>query len=345
MNNRYFLLLLVVVAVGCDTILGPDPANDPASNFDIFWKDFDKYYSQFSIRQIDWDSVYTVTKPRITVQTSDRQLFDILANIVSAINDMHVTLYSSFGDVYYQDISRGIYPSSKLVNPGKYLIPGYPQRSVMEYRSCKDTAIGYLIIPTFQGGNGLNLRDDRYLMIDDVLQQFKNTNGLIIDVRWNSGGNSVNAETVAGRFADQKRLYMTFCSKNGPGRNDFSAWRELSIEPRGGFQYTKPVVVLASRATCSSAETFVMAMKVLPQVTIVGDTTGGGVGNPIFRELPNGWTYRMSTGIAATADGTIMEGRGIPPDIQVQTTVADSINGVDRIMEKGIEIIRNAKRN
>jgi C-terminal processing protease CtpA/Prc len=88
---------------------------------------------------------------------------------------------------------------------------------------------------------------------------------------------------------------------------------------------------------------FVMAMQVLPNVTIVGDTTGGGVGNPIFRELPNGWSYRLSTEIEADAQGRIVEGAGVVPDVPVLTTVADSANGIDRMLEKGIEIIRKSQ--
>jgi C-terminal processing protease CtpA/Prc len=132
------------------------------------------------------------------------------------------------------------------------------------------------------------------------------------------------------------------CQKNGPGKDNFSSWKSRSIEPKGSYQFLKPVVVLTSRATMSSAEMFVMAMQNLPQVTIVGDTTGGGVGNPIFRELPNGWTYRLSTGITADAQGRIMEGVGVFPDLTVLTTAADSVNGIDRILEKGIEIIVNS---
>jgi C-terminal processing protease CtpA/Prc len=117
----------------------------------------------------------------------------------------------------------------------------------------------------------------------------------------------------------------------------------MTIEPEGSYQFLKPVVVLTSRATMSSAEMFVMAMQNLPQVTIVGDTTAGGVGNPIFRELPNGWTYRLSTGITADAQRRIIEGVGIFPDVSVITTAADSANGIDRMLEKGIEIIKNSK--
>jgi C-terminal processing protease CtpA/Prc len=206
------------------------------------------------------------------------------------------------------------------------------------------SSIGYINIWTFGGsGSALELYDDRYFVIDDILQQFKDTDGLIINVRGNHGGEGFNAEIVADRFADQKRLCMKYCKKDGPGKNDFSGWIDHYVEPKGGYQYLKPVVVLTSRETMSAAEYFVMAMKVLPHVTIVGDTTGGGFGDPMFRELPNGWTYRLSTEIAVTADGYVIEGKGIPPDIPVLTTAADSINGMDRIIEKGIEIIENSK--
>jgi hypothetical protein len=38
-----------------------------------------------------------------------------------------------------------------------------------------------------------------------------------------------------------------------------------------------------------------------------------------------------------------MEGVGIFPDVPILTTVSDSVNGIDRILEKGIEIIVNSK--
>jgi len=338
-------MLFLVSFIGCEKIFfDADPANTPENNFEIFWKDFDLYYAQFKIRHIDWDSVYTVTRPQISFRTTDRQLFDILSNIILKLNDMHSTLYTPFGDVYWKGVTLGKYPSSKFINSCKYVICGGAQNSIMEFRQCKNNNIGYININTFSGGGeGLNILDERYLIIDDILQQFKDTKGLIIDVRWNSGGNGFNAETVADRFADQKRLYTKYCTKNGPGKDNFSEWLNRYIEPKGAYQYTKPVVILTSRGTCSAAECFVMAFQVLPHATIVGDTTGGGLGNPIFRELPNGWTYRLSTEIGATADGFIVEGKGIPPDVPVLTTVDDSIKGIDRIIEKGIEIIENSK--
>jgi carboxyl-terminal processing protease len=345
MTRSFSILIAACVFYGCDTVFfGPDPANTPENNFEIFWRDFDRYYAQFSLRHIDWDSVYTLYRPRIAPTTSDRQLFDIFSNIVLGINDMHVSLYTPLGDVYRKSIIPPSYPSMRLINACKYVQCGVPQKTVLEYRSCQEFAIGYIVIQSFAGqGDGLSLADQRYEVIDDILSDWKYKKGIIIDVRWNSGGNSVNAETVASRFADQSRVYSYRRQKIGPGKEDYSSWKSSSIKPRGSYQYLRPVVVLTSRATASSAEMFVMAMQVLPNVTIVGDTTGGGVGNPIFRELPNGWTYRLSTEMEADAQGRIVEGVGVFPDVPVLTTAADSANGIDRILEKGIDIIRNSQ--
>lgn len=151
----------------------------------------------------------------------------------------------------------------------------------------------------------------------------------------------VNAQS--SRFADMEKLYSKERSKNGPGKNDYSSWKDNYIHPEGKFQFTKPVVILISRKTFSAAEDFVLAMKVFAHVTLVGDTTGGGFGNPIIRELPNGWSYRLSTGMEVDANLINYQGKGIPPNISVQTSFEDSIKGIDRILEKGIEIIAKSK--
>ncbi len=60
-NRSLGILISLLVFYGCDEmIVGSDPENTPENNFVIFWKDFDMYYAQFSLRHIDWDSVYTL---------------------------------------------------------------------------------------------------------------------------------------------------------------------------------------------------------------------------------------------------------------------------------------------
>ena len=82
-------------------------------------------------------------------------------------------------------------------------------------------------------------------------------------------------------------------------------------------------------------------MRVFPYVTVIGDTTGGGSGSPIGRELPNGWTYRISRSMAMTPEKCTYEGVGLVPDITIQNTEADSTAGIDTILESAIKFLNS----
>ncbi len=84
------------------------------------------------------------------------------------------------------------------------------------------------------------------------------------------------------------------------------------------------MVVLTQRATFSSGETFVLAMKRNKQVTTVGDSTGGAFSDAVKRELPNGWIYRVSIADVRAADGNNYESIGLAPDVLIQNRKEDS---------------------
>ena len=63
---KYVTAIIIVLFIFCccERILYDDnPANTNGENFEVFWSDFDKYYAQFKIRKIDWDSVYDIYNP------------------------------------------------------------------------------------------------------------------------------------------------------------------------------------------------------------------------------------------------------------------------------------------
>jgi len=240
-KNAIYIFFFLFVLYGCEKMfLEPDPLNTPEQNFQIFWNDFDRYYAQFYIRHIDWDSVYTMYRPQISSSTTEQQLFSVISNIVRGINDMHIDLHTPFGDVYWKSMAPSSYPSIRLINACKYIQCGSSQNSIIEYRTCKNSSIGYMIIPTFSGGtDGLSLTDERYLVIDEILSKWKDMKGIIIDLRGNPGGNSNNAKTVAGRFVDKSRVYAQYREKIVPGKQDFSQWKNSSlVESRPGSRKT-----------------------------------------------------------------------------------------------------------
>jgi C-terminal processing protease CtpA/Prc len=82
-----------------------------------------------------------------------------------------------------------------------------------------------------------------------------------------------------------------------------------------------------------------MMMDVLPNVTIVGDTTMGIFSDTHVEKLPNGWEYRLSMMKTTNHDGVWLEGKGIDPDVFVKNTDEDIKQGVDRVLEKAIDLV------
>ena len=82
-------------------------------------------------------------------------------------------------------------------------------------------------------------------------------------------------------------------------------------------------------------------MKQLPNVTVVGDTTGGGCGLPFTSELPNGWSVRFSAAVIRDAEGKLTE-FGVEPDIKVDMTEADRQAGHDTILDTALNLLINS---
>ncbi|MBN2348455.1 MAG: S41 family peptidase [Bacteroidales bacterium] len=346
MKKIYVTLIFVMVLSGCEKLFfEEDIRNNVQNNFMVFWNDFDRYYPFFEIKNIDWDSVYDHYSPMITDQTTELQLFQIFSEMIKPLNDGHVAVISRFGTAqsYQQmEILDSYYYYMSLYDTKYFEAFSYNDNNI-NYYNLINYNIGYFHINSFNLNDGglIPMSSSSYLIVDEILQKFKDKDGVIIDIRWNAGGLIPNSETIASRFTDQKRLYAKLRSKNGPAENDFSDWTDYYFEPQGAYQFTKPVAVLTSRLTGSASEWFILAMKTLPNVTVVGDTTNGSFSYSLMRELPNGWSFSLSTEIVATPDMKIYEGVGIPPDVVIVNSQNDFDNRNDIMLMKAIDILEN----
>lgn len=336
MNFKFPLLVLMAcIFMSCEKLLfDENPSGEPIQNFESFWKEFDLNYSYFGYKNIRWDSVYDAYRPFITDKTTDAELFEILWQMLLPLKDGHVNISAPFGFKYY-NFGTGSAPTANCISDSdmmKYFDNLKHPNSALGYGKIKDHDIGYLKIMSFG-----NPKTD-YQCIDQIISGFETTGGIIVDLRNNGGGSDINSKLIVSRFTDEKRLYKKYRYRNGPGHNDFTGWIDDYTEP-AGHHYNQTVVVLTNRGCFSTTEDCVMGFKVLPDVKIIGDTTGGGLGNPALRELPNGWLYRFSNWQVVDAEMTNFEGTGIPPDSVVWITKQDSVNGTDRILEAAIQMI------
>ncbi len=339
--TRTVSLILLPVLLSCgETLVGSDPANTPQNNFQILWDDFDRYYVFFQNKNVNWHALYDIYAPQVTDQTEDRTLFDILSAMLAHLNDGHVDLIAPFKSVNARYADGQPRPKGTLnldLVKRKYLSSEFQTTGNDFFTSGQiSDAIGYLHIASFSSRNGSTWVE----AIDPIVNEFFDHKGFIVDLRGNSGGNSNNADTIAGRFADQKRVSALLQSRNGPRHSDFGPIYKKYVEPTGDQQLTKPITVLTDRRTASSAEYFVLAMKQFPYVTVIGDFTAGASANNIFRELPNGWIYRISVQEWFSVDHVSHEGVGIPPDIHVAVSPSDAEMEKDPVIEMAIQLLR-----
>lgn len=300
----------------------------PTGNFEALWKIIDERYCFFDYKGeeygLDWNAVHAKYRARVNDRMSDDQLFEVMADMLAELRDGHVNLSRAADFARYWSWQED-YPanlSDSLLR--RYLGTDYMIASGLQYRVLGDN-IGYVRYESFSDAIGEG-------NIDEVINRLMLCRGLIIDIRGNGGGMLTNAERLAARFTNEPVLVGYIRHKTGPGHSDFSSMEEQWINPSANLRWQKPVCVLTNRSVYSAANEFVKYMQRFPQVTIVGDRTGGGAGLPFSNSLPNGWAVRFSACPMYDADGQSTE-FGIAPDYSVALTEADFARGRDTIIE------------
>lgn len=326
------ILLLSGLLAGCSDFFFPEePKNTPVENFEVFWTDLDRYYPYFAYKGLKWDSVYHATKPLISPNTTNDQLFDRLDGIVRYLRDGHVDVWAGSKVSSFDFAER--YPSNQLPSIAGYLVLR-TKNSQVSYGTL-GTDIGYLSLRSFSGS------DADFGAVDDVLREFKERSltRLIVDIRGNGGGSDRYSSRVASRFADQHRVYAYVRYKTGPAHHELGHWLPKSVSP-DGERFDGKVMLLTNRRVFSAAEDFVLAMRILPAVTVVGDTTGGGSGNPLLRTLPNGWRFRVPRWQQVSDKLEFYEGKGLYPDLPVWISEEDRTKNRDTILETAMMELR-----
>jgi hypothetical protein len=324
-----FTCFLFITLSSCEkALLGGDPGAGPVEVFDALWEDVDERYSFFREKGIDWDSIGSVYRAQLSDQMEDLELFDLLAEMLFALEDGHVNLTSTF------DLSRNWewylnYPPNfnETILERNYL--GNDYRQIGPFR----TQLLDSVLYAYYGSFSFVIEEAH---LDELMSRANKAKGLILDIRDNGGGSLSNARRIASCLTSQSRLYARRRIKTGPGHEDFSPWEDQYISPREGIRYTGKVAVLTNRSSYSASNFFAQMARVIPNAVLIGDRSGGGGGVPAYGELPNGWTYRFSSTQSISPDGEQLE-FGIPVDIEAALEPEDEVEGVDSIIERARE--------
>jgi carboxyl-terminal processing protease len=159
----------------------------------------------------------------------------------------------------------------------------------------------------------------------DVLREIKqaikrHSAGLIVDLRFNGGGNLEDAIDMAGLFIPLGPIVQV---------RDIYGRIHIKTDADGAVAYAGPLVVLVNRYSASASEIFAAAMQDYHRAVIVGESTTFGKGtmqslkhlerNKVSPDFDPG-ALKLTSGKIYRVNGSSTQRKGISPDIVFAST-------------------------
>lgn len=158
--------------------------------------------------------------------------------------------------------------------------------------------------------------------------------GLIIDLRDNSGGHLTTAEGIISLFLDSTHPIYQINSKG----------KVTKYYSKGKKDKDLKVVLLVNGGSASASEVLTSALSEQLGSVIVGEKTYGKGSVQELQTLPSGGKYKLTTKTWLTSKGKTVDKKGINPDVEVsldEKYLDDPKDENDNQLEKAImEVIK-----
>ncbi len=249
----------------------------------------------------------------------------------------------------------------------KELFPPYEDKALLEFRWI-NPEVAYLSLNSFYDAK----IDSLFI---SKLPEIKKAKKLIVDLRDNSGGMTGIGTNILKYLSPDEELYgsayhsrlhiptykawgkYTKAEDTVNVSEEDKRWNKqalLSFQDdywhHFPYQTTKvelskderivvPTVLLIGHNTASAAEDFLIAADNQKHMTKIGEPTFGSTGLAMFFDLPGGGLFRVCTKKDTYPDGREFVGYGIQPDILVEPSYQDFMEGRDPTLDKAVEYL------
>jgi carboxyl-terminal processing protease len=186
--------------------------------------------------------------------------------------------------------------------------------------------IGYIRLSEFSRGSTGKMAE-----AFKALSEEAPLTGLILDLRDNPGGLLDESIFVASQFIDEG--VITVEKLKGDEEQVFEA-------QAGGVALDVPLVVLVNRGSASASEIVAGAIQESGRGIVLGEQTFGKGTVQIPHALSNGSELRVTIAEWLTPNRKQINGEGIVPDVYVERTQEDFVEGLDPQLERAIEYIQ-----
>lgn len=174
--------------------------------------------------------------------------------------------------------------------------------------------------------------------LPQVIEQLKNTKGMIIDCR-----NYPSDIPMIYEFAKYLLPTATSFTKFTVGSlttpGEFTFINDLYVGIKNDDYYQGKIMILVNEITQSASEFYAMAYSVHPNAQVIGSTTAGADGNISSFFLPGGIST-MFSGVGVYYPNKAETQRvGIKIDIECKPTIKGIQAGKDEVLEKAIQLL------
>jgi carboxyl-terminal processing protease len=172
-------------------------------------------------------------------------------------------------------------------------------------------------------------------LFQKAVDEFRQTDGIVIDLRGNPGGFAGMLMGLSGHFIDERKTLGVMKTRDNELRF-FVNPRRVNGSGERVQPYAGPVAILVDALSGSASECFAGGMQSLGRVRVFGQRSMGQALPALFSRLPNGDVLIHAYADFVTAQGTRLEGRGVVPDEDVPLDRAALLGGRDRTLEAAL---------
>ena len=185
-----------------------------------------------------------------------------------------------------------------------------------------DDNVGYVVFSNFTFPT--------YVMpvFNEAMASFLDLDGLVIDLRGNTGGLGAMVGWMAGWLVSEEDSSLgTILMRETVLR--------FVVMPRAET-YAGPVAILVDGLSASASEMFSSGLQELGRARVFGSRTAGASLPAEFVGLVNGDTLIYPTSKHVTESGGMIEGIGVLPDVEITPSRKELLQGRDPVLESAL---------
>ncbi len=331
----FFLLLVFLIPVFISTAFAQSSESETesidltesvsdseyAKRFDTAWRLVsERYWDREGLAEV-WEEARATYEPQALAAEDDEAFFAVLEEMYNLIGDNHSTFVPPAKveqiRLKYGDLAcLGVFSQSDIDEDVEVERVQHSPEYAGELTYLGN--IGYYLLPENYG----------YISLPDLATDFTSSNlrtavkelqadgasAFILDMRDNGGGKLTELLQSAGIFT-KGFILRTITNWMLP----------IPYPAFGSVESDLPLVVLINDNVHSAAEGLAGSFDVKGRATLIGETTAGNVETLLpfcFRDGSQAW---VATGVLAPIRGATWEGRGVEPDIAVDSETALSV--------------------